>query len=243
MREGSSLTSAGRWRSLHRAGAIAATLIAALLLGEIAIYAAWPRPDTTVEHIMLFQHDPIAGLLTLDLVGMVAYVLFVPTILALYMALHRLAEATMLVATVLFFIGIAVFFAANTALPVLALSAQYGAATTEIERTALLGASEAMFALFNETAFLTSYVMVSAAWALVGGVMLRSRHFGRPAAFSGVLAGTTGIVAVVLEHLSNALVPIAIALYFAAIVLLISWVILVGRRLWSFATSPLGSAQ
>jgi hypothetical protein len=231
-----SMARSHRWAGLYRGGAIAAVMIVALLLGEIAVYAAWSRPETALEHLLLFQRDWLVGLLTLDLLGMLAYVLFIPTFMALYVALHRLAEATMLLATALFFVGITVFFATNTALPVLALSARYGSATTDSERTAILGASEAMFALFNETAFLVSYVMVSAAWALAGGVMLRSRRFGRAAGIAGILAGSTGIVAVVLEHLSDALVPVAIPVYFAALVLLIGWLSLVGHRLWRLGT-------
>jgi hypothetical protein len=222
---------AHRWAGLYRVGSVAAMLIAVLLLAEVGVYAAWPRPETALEHVELFQRDPLVGLLTLDLLGMVAYVLFIPTMLALYVALHRLAEATALVATAIFFVGITVFFATNTALPVLALSAQYGSAASEAERTALLGAGEAMFALFNETAFLTSYVMVSGAWATIAGVMLHSPDFGRAAALTGIGAGAAGVLAVLLEHLSDATIAVAIPVYFAAIALLIAWVGLVAVRL------------
>jgi hypothetical protein len=223
---------ADRWAALYRAGAIAALLIAVLLVAEVAVYAAWPRPESAREHLELFQRDRLIGLLTLDLLGIVAYVLFVPVMLALYLALHRQAEGTMLIGTSLFFVGVSVFLATNTALPVLALSARYGASAVEADRVAALGAAEAMFAIFNETAFLTSYVLVSAAWAMVGGGMLRSRRFGRPAAYAGILAGLAGIVAVVFEHASADLVAVAIPMYFAAIVLLIGWVSLTGRALW-----------
>jgi hypothetical protein len=161
---------------------------------------------------------------------MVAYVLFIPTILSLYVALRRSAEAVMAVAVALFLVGIADFFATNTAFPVLALSQQYAAATTDAERSAALGAGQAMFALFNENAFLVSYVIVSAAWTMIGAVMLRGRTFGRLSAYTGILAGAMGIVAVILEHISEVLVPAAIPLYFAAIVFLLAWVVLVGRR-------------
>jgi ABC-type Co2+ transport system permease subunit len=47
---------------------------------------------------------------------------------------------------------------------------------------------------------------------------------------------TTGIIAVVLEHLSTALVAPAIALYFGAIAFLLGWVLLVGRSLVTLGT-------
>jgi Domain of unknown function (DUF4386) len=220
-----------RWAGLYRGGAISALLIVALLLGEVAVYAAWPRPESAEQHLHLFGRDWLVGLLTLDLLGMLAYILFLPVMLALYLALRHLAEGTMLVATALFFMGVTIFFATNTALPVLALSAQYQAADTEPERLAVVGAAEAMFALFNETAFLTSYVMISASWVAVGAVMLHSATFGRVACYAGILAGLAGVVAVALEHVSAGMVAVAIPIYFAAMVLLIAWMVAIARGL------------
>jgi hypothetical protein len=139
----------------------------------------------------------------------------------------------MAVATALFFLGIADFFATNTAFPVLSLSRQFAAATTEAERATLLAAGQAMFTLFNENAFLVSYVIVSAAWTMIAGVMLRSGLFSRLTGYAGVVAGAAGIAAVVLEHaaVTDSLLTIAIALYFAALVSLFLWVVLTGRRL------------
>jgi hypothetical protein len=221
-----------RWNGLFRMGGVAALIIAGLLVGEIGVFAAFPRPASALEHFELFQTNPLAGLLTLDLLGMVAYLLFIPTILALYVALRLSAEAVMAVAVALFFIGIADFFATNTAFPVLALSGQYASATTDADRAAVLAAGEAMFALFNENAFLVSYLIVSAAWTMIGLAMRRGRAFGRASSYAGILAGVMGIVAVLLEHVSETLVPAAIPLYFAAIVFLLAWVILVGRHLY-----------
>jgi hypothetical protein len=222
---------ATRWTGLLRAGGVAALLIGALLIAEIVVYAVLPRSETAAEHFALFDRDWLAGLLTLDLLGMVAYVLFIPTTLALYVALHRRSEGLMLAATALLFVGIAVFFATNTAFPVLALAQQYASAATDAERATLLAAGEALFALFNETAFLTSYVMVSAAWTMIGIGMLRSGSFGRATAYTGMLAGGAGVLAVVMEHAAGALVAIAIPVYFAAMMFLLAWMVLTGPRL------------
>jgi hypothetical protein len=227
-----------RWHGLFRLGGVAALAIAALLLGEVVVYAVLPSPRTALDHFALFRDNWLVGLLTLDLLGMIAYLLFVPTILALYAALRRSSEAVMAVATVLFFLGIADFFATNTAFPALALSTQYAAATTDAERAMVLAAGQAMFTLFNENAFLVSYVIVSAAWMLIAGVMLRSAVFSRITAYAGILAGAAGIIAVGLEHIPGgaSLLALAIAVYFAAIVFLIIWVVLAGRRLYQLGS-------
>jgi hypothetical protein len=223
-----------RWQGLYRLGGVTALIIALLLIGEIVVYAVLPRPATAIEYFAIFHDNWLAGLLYFDLLGMISYLLFIPTILALYMALHHTSETAMIVATALFFIGIADFFATNTAFSVLTLSSQYATAKTEAERAMFLTAGQTMVTLFNENAFLVSYVIVSAAWAMISAVMLRSTLFSHSIAYAGILAGTTGIAAVILEHISASTLFIAIALYFVAIVSLFVWAVLVGRRLYQF---------
>jgi len=166
---------------------------------------------------------------------MISYLLFVPVILALYVALRRTNEAIMLVGTVLFFVGIADFFATNTAFPFLSLSQQYAAAQTDAGRAMFLAAGQAMLTLFNENAFLVSYVIVSAAWVMIAWVMLRSHLFSRMTAYAGLMAGLSGILAVLLEHITSKTLSVAIALYFAAIVFLFAWMVLTGWKLYRLA--------
>ena len=223
----------------YKLGGAAAMVIAVLLLGEVAVYALLPRASTAEEHFAIFRDNWLAGLLSLDLLGMIAYLLFIPMMLALYRALRDARAALAAFATALFFVGIADFFATNTAFSVLTVSGQHAAARTEAERAMYLAVGQSMLTQFNENAFLVSYVIVSGSWTVTGGLMLRSSLFGRFTALSGILAGGTGILAVVLEHaLPPAGLPVAIALYFAAIVFLFLWVALAGRRLWRLGREP-----
>jgi len=70
--------------------------------------------------------------------------------------------------------------------------------------------------------------------ALMIAVLLRSEVFSLATAYAGILAGAAGIGAVVLEHVStvDAVLALAIALYFAAIVFLFIRVVLGGRGLY-----------
>jgi hypothetical protein len=158
-------------------------------------------------------------------------------ILSLYMVLRRTNESIMIVGTVLFLVGIAVFFSTNTAFSVLSLSSQYEVAKTEAERAMLLAACQTMITLFKVNAFMVSYVIVSAAWLLIAAVMLRSKLFSKLTAVAGIIAGAAGIVAEMLEHISETFRVVAIILYFAAIVFLLLWVILSGRRLYNLGAN------
>jgi hypothetical protein len=226
------------WSGLYKAGGAAAPVIAVLLVGEIIVFTVWPQPNTVIDYFTLFHDNWLVGLLDLDLLGMVAYLLFIPLILAIHVALMRSSESTMLVATVLFFVGISAFFATNTAFPMLSLADQYAAATTDAQRAMFLAAGQAMLTMFNVNAFQVSYVIVSGAWLMMSAVMLRSSIFGRVTAISGILAGATAVGALALERLPviGGFLPLLIALYFAAIVFLALWVVLTGRRLYRLGT-------
>jgi hypothetical protein len=227
-------TADSHWKDLYKAGGVAALIIAVLLLCEIIVFSVWPQPDTVMGYFELFHDNWLVGLLDLDLLGMAAYILFVPVILALYVALRRASESFMAIATVLFFVGISVFFATNTAFSLLYLSNRYAAATMETQRSMFLAAGQALLTLFNVGAFQVSYVIVSAAWLIISAVMLKSSIFGRVTAYAGILASATAIGAVALEHtpVIGGLLALIISLYFAAIVFLAIWVILIARRLF-----------
>jgi len=138
----------------------------------------------------------------------------------------------MLVSLVLFIIGVAVFFANNTGFSVLSLSHRYELATTQEEKAMLLASCQTMITLFDVNAFMISYVIVSASWAIMGFVMLRSPLFGRFTAWAGIIAGLSGIIAEVIENTLKELLPVAIGFYFAAIVFILLWVVMAGRRLY-----------
>jgi hypothetical protein len=230
-----------RWRTLYRIGGVAAFIMVAITLSQFVAFAVAPPPleGTAAAWFEFFRGNALLGLWAFEL-SLVAYaVLSVPLALALYAALRRTSEAVMAVATALSFRGVADYLATSNAFPVLTLSNQYAAATTEAERATLLAAGQAMFTLFNENAFLVSHPIVSAAGTMIAGVLLRSSLSSRPTAYAGILVGAAGIVAVVLEHAAfvNALFALAVAQYFAAIDFLFLWVVLAGRRLYELGTS------
>lgn len=226
-----------RWYGLHKIGGISAIVIAILLLGEVFVYSVMPNPSSTIGYIELFIKNSLFGLLHFDLLGMISYFLFIPVILSLYMVLKQKSESVALIATVLFFIGIVDFFATNTAFSMLSLSKQYSLAETEAKKAMLLASCQTMITLFKVQAFMISYIIVSAAWSMIGIVMLWSKLFNKFTSWMGILAGATGIIAEILENTSKSLLVVAIAFYFAAIVFLFIWVLQTGRKLLSIGTN------
>ncbi len=224
------------WKPLYKIGAVAALIMVAFIPIQTIIFLVWPPPDTVSGYFTLFQHNWLLGLLSLDLLYIVDNVLVILLYLALYAALRQASQAFMTVALTLGLVGIAAYFASNTAFEMLSLSNQYAAATTDAQRSLSLAAGQAMLAIYKGTAFDVYYVLGSVATLIISGVMLRSKIFGKVTAYAGIVAGvlmvvpsTAGTIGLYLALVS--LVPTAI------------WLILIARRFFQPGFERRGEAE
>ena len=183
-----------RWKGLYKASGAAVLVSVALIPIQIIIFIAWPPPSTVEGFFTVFQNNWLLGLLSLDLLYIANNVLMILIYLALYAALKRDSESSMAIALALGLVGIAAYFASNTAFEMLSLSNQYAAATTEAQSTMLLGAGQAMLEIYKGTAFAVYYVLNAAALLIFAVVMLRSNIFSKVTAYIGILAGVLMII-------------------------------------------------
>ena len=176
---------------------------------------------------MLFHKNWLLGLLSFDLLYIVDSVLLIFIYLALYVVLRKTGESSMLIAVVLGLVGIAAYFASNTAFEMLSLSNQYMTATTEAQKTMFLTAGQVMLETYTGTAFDVYYVLNTIILFIFSANMLRSKLFSKATAFLGILAGILMIVPSSAGTLG---------LYFSLASLLPwgIWLVLVGRRLLQF---------
>jgi hypothetical protein len=222
-------TADSRWKGLFTVGGAAALITAVFIPIQIIVIIASPPPSTVIDYFTLFQHNRILGLLDLDLLLIADTALFIPILLALYVALRRASESLMAIATALGFVGIAAYFASNTAFNMLSLSDQYAAATTEAQRSILLAAGQAMLAIYQGTAFHMNYVLGSLALLIISVVMLRSNIFSKVTAYVGILANVL---------VFGLYVPtIGISLSIISVVFLEIWWILIARRLFQLGSA------
>jgi hypothetical protein len=214
------------WTGLCRLGAIAGLIAGPLTMVDIMIFVVWPQPSTVEGWFALFQRNWVVGLLDMDLLGMIIYVIIIPTILALYFALRRTSQSWASVAGVLTFVGMAAYFASNTGVSMLSLSNQYGSATTDAQKAALFAAGQAVTAVFLGQAFTVSFFLVSTALLITSAVMLRSDAFSRRTAYVGIVANLCGL---------GEYVPVSFAIMMVSgvvnAVALGIWFMLIGRRL------------
>jgi hypothetical protein len=223
-----------RWKNLYRIGGVGALIAAALLLIEIIVFAIWPQQTTAIDYFTLFQSNKLIGLLDFYLLEMMAYILFVPIFLSLYVAIRKSNESYMFPAVILAIIGISIFLSTNNSFSLLSLSNQYAAATTESQKSFLLAAGQTIIANTGQRAvggFNMGFFLVSISGLIASIVMLRSTNFSKSTAYIGILAFTISLA----DYFRIVFIPSALLLLLIiAIVsglLLIIWFILVGRRL------------
>src|SRR5215203_5709482 len=146
-----------RWSWLYKIGGAAALFSVAIIPIQLIIFIVWDQPETAVGWFNLFQDNKLAGLLAFELLFVANSVVGIATALALYVALRRVNESLIAIATVLAVVEAVAFIVARPALEMLYLSNQYAAATTDAQRAMFVAAGEAMWATFHGTAFHVGY--------------------------------------------------------------------------------------
>jgi Domain of unknown function (DUF4386) len=218
------------WRGLYRAGGVSAVLFVVLLLVAIVLIVVAPPPlnadgATTLHYIashkVLYLIEQILWLAP----SVFAAVVF----LALFPALKHLnksyAALGALAGFVSWVLGLAIPTTGGGAPVLVYLSDQYMAAATAAQHTAFATAAEVFIAGNNITSAVG--ILAPVGILIVSLVMLKG-VFPKGVAYLGIATGVLGIV-------SEALRPIIGPGYFVYGLLLPTWFLLVGWKLYRLA--------
>jgi hypothetical protein len=212
------------WQTLHKLGGVTALAVLALIPIQMIVFFLWPPPSSVIGWFTLFQDNALVGLLDMDLLLIVDYLLLIGVFSALWASLRRANESLMAIALILQLVATASYLASTVAFEMLSLSNQYATAVTDAERPLFLAAGQAMLVTWQGTAFDVSYVLSALATLIISAVMLRSHLFSKVTGYVGLSAGvlmlvppTAGLIGVFFSLLS--LVPLVI------------WLALIARRL------------
>lgn len=212
------------WQTLHKVGGVTALAVLALIPIQMVVFFIWPPPSSVIGWFTLFQDNALVGLLDMDLLLIVDYLLLIGLFSALWASLRRANESLMAIALILQLVATASYLASTVAFEMLTLSNQYTTATTDEERSLFLAAGQAMLVTWQGTAFDIGYVLSALATLIASAVMLRSHLFSKVTGYAGLSAGvlmlvppTAGLIGVLFSLLS--LVPLVV------------WLALIARRL------------
>jgi hypothetical protein len=236
-------------KGLVRIGGASALICALMYLITLVIYVpanlASPPPTTVLEWLVLFQNSPFTGLFFLGLSDIIIMILWGPMSLALYAILKQSNKAWSMIATAFVFVGVVVFLATNVAFSMLFLSRQYAAAATEVEKSTILAAGQALIAISQGTG--GRYTGMALTWisgVMLSAVMLRSKAFSRTTAWVGIVGLGLLVTGVPFGgHYTDTGTPTTLQSAIVALqyvgggLLSLGWYILVGLRLLKIGRS------
>ena len=185
------------WKSLYRAGAIAA-LTAAILFrrnigAEVSLFTGIEAiPAVAADWLGLLQTNPFVGLSFLAVFDLANYFLVGIVFLALASRLWSVNKSLTAMALVGGLVGVMLNLSSNISLTMLSLSQRYAAATYAAQTADLLSAGQSILAgndplaIIPGTGALVSLLLVALAGLLFSLVLLPSQ---RTTAISGLLAG------------------------------------------------------
>lgn len=210
--------------ALYRAAAVATLLVLLVFPLQMSVFAlAWPPPETAQAYFDLLNEDRLVGLLSLDVLLMVDWVLLLVVWAGLFVALRPVAPRAMLVAAGMVVVATATYFVSNTAFEMLSLSQQYAAATAG-ERPAILAAGERALATFEGPWFTASYVLSGLATLVASLVMWRAPAFGRVV---GGIGAAYGVMQLVPPNVG----VVGMALSIVSLLPMVAWLALVAWKL------------
>ena len=129
------------------------------------------------------------------------YVLVGIMFLAVFVALRKTNKSYTLLALTLSLLGAITYIVSNSALPMFSLSNQYAAATTEVQKSTLISAGQAVLAngynpgaVYQSAGFYLSLLFVALAGMLMSAIMLQSHIFGKATAYVGLFASTLDLI-------------------------------------------------
>lgn len=228
------------WRAFYRAGAVAAVLV--VLTGLLDIFlmflpgtGAVPGSRTVVDWYTYLQARPFLALRDLGLLNIINQSCSVVIFFALFGAHRRVSPLPAAFALLVVCMGAAIYIANNTGLPMLTLSQEYAAATSEGQKALWAAAGQALLAQEDLTAgAFPGFFFGEIAGLMMAGVALRGGIFRRWEAGVGLVVISCllffSIVAAFIPALYNSVMPVFGA---GGGLLSLLWYGLVARRLFN----------
>ena len=218
------------WPRLCRAGGIAGFVFLVYSLATILQMAMLGGPPSTAaEAFQLLQQNKVLGLLRLDFATVLVLPLYYLLFFGFFAALKDTDRTHAAIATALVFIGLTLVLAMPTALPLMALSEKYAAATSMTIKVQYLAAGEAVLAtdIWHGTGAYLGGIFLQTGAVWISLVMLRG-VFSKLTAYVGVITHGFDLVHILFTPFLPKL---------AAVFMIIAglgypiWLWLVGRRL------------
>jgi hypothetical protein len=193
-------------KSIYTIGSIAALLQLVTILGySVALGVLGPKPVGAAEYFSIYQEGPLKMVLRGDFLLLILIGLYLGTFPALYISLRRISPVYTALATLFTVISVTLTFAGEATFSLLYLAEQYVGATSEIVRSQLLAAGDAVIAsgMWHSTAAYMSGILLQGSGVMISVIMLRSQDFRKVTAYAGLFGNGLDLI----QHLIHPFVP------------------------------------
>jgi hypothetical protein len=232
----------GSYRAFLRAGAISIGVIVLIFAAELVVIAVKGLPPVfgSAESWLAALHkDRFLGIVQTFGLDIVAVAFHAPLYIAFFLLLKPYGKGygTLILAAVLSFIGIAVYFTSNQTFSMLYLSDKLYSAVTEAERVQVLTSAQSIIAVWNGTGPIIATNLYGISGILVSIVMIQTRRFPLAVAITGIVGN-----ALQLGPPVSIMPPLYLRIdpYLVGIggVVLIVWYVIVAPKLWNPPNDP-----
>ncbi|HLO32737.1 MAG TPA: hypothetical protein VK249_26565 [Anaerolineales bacterium] len=236
----STVTTRASWKWIYKLGAVAA--VTALLANLLDVLLGFGSTEmvtygtkSAIEWFALYNENWFRGVYALGILNIVYMIAMLPVYFALFGA-HFDQHALGAGLTIFIFLAaMSMYISNNAAIPLLVLSSKYSLANTDMQRTALVSAGEAILSRgedFTAGSFIPLFLGGVAA-ICISLIMLRGGIFGKVNAWIGIVGFTFLSLFTIVATFIPALYQVAF--YFLASIggiLALTWFALVARRLF-----------
>jgi hypothetical protein len=232
------------WKWIYKLGAVAA--LTAMLANLLDVLLGFGSTDmvtygskSATEWFALYNENWFRGVYALGILNIVYMIAMLPVYFALFGA-HFERQAVAAALTVgIFLTALSMYISNNAAIPLLVLSDKYSLATTDLQRTTLIAAGEAVLSRgedFTPGSFIPLFLSGVAA-ICISVIMLRGGVFGKVNAWIGII----GFTFLSLFTMIATFVPALYSFAFYSLasiggLLALSWFALTARRFFQLTS-------
>ncbi|MBI9052013.1 MAG: hypothetical protein JEZ00_21540, partial [Anaerolineaceae bacterium] len=170
------------------------------LLHEMGLFQNAPAmaPDSILGWYALLQNQPFIGLILLNMIDLVNYILVGLIFLSLMIALWKSNHFLVILSGLCTIAAVSFSIATNQALNIFWLSTQFASASTPDEQQMLLSMGKSLLAIHQQNSYspngiYPSYLLISIAGLILSWMMLKNDSFTLTNAWMGLLANSFGL--------------------------------------------------
>lgn len=237
-------TAVNSWKRIYKFGAVAAFIamsanLADIILGFGGTNMVTYGTKSAVEWFAVYQDSWFRGVYALGILNIVYMVAMLPVYFALFGAHFEKQAIAAALTLIVFLTAMSMYISNNAAIPLLVLSGKYSLAATDLQRTILVAAGEAVLSRgedFTAGSFVPLFLSGLAA-ICISIIMLRGGIFGKVNAWIGIVGFTFLSLFTIIATFVPALY--SFAFYFLGSIgglLALSWFALVARRFFQLAS-------